>query len=377
MRGIFAKNLFSQDIVFKKPAPWHKSTDRVFLLDDEQILLFKNYLAETYLFEPKTSALFEAIVVSAYNNSFHPVKDYFNSLEWDQFPRLATWLSKYMGVDDNTYTRSVGLKTLTAAVKRIYEPGCEFDNMLILEGDQGIGKSRAVEILSSPWYSNQKIHIANKDVVSTMFGQLIVEIAEMEAHRKAEVEEMKAFLSCAKDRVRLPYMRIAKDYPRQCIFIGTFNPKKDEDIGYLKDMTGNRRYWPVHCKSIDRDVLYKVKHQLWAEAVHHYKNKTKIYLDDAKIELMAREEQEKRVGFDPWHSKIKEWVNQHEVYKHRLVIKGDEIYTDCLSGKINFYDRRAQTRIADIMERIGWTRGVHYSVERNEPTRGYKRPMIE
>lgn len=380
--GALGFNEFTNDIIFLKQAPWHTETEAPGPWSDNEAIRCKEYLANADIFEgkgfePPTNIIHEAALAVSHKIRVHPVRNYLDLVKWDGHKRVHTWVQKYLGVEDNDYTRSVGMKVLIAAVSRIYEPGCKFDYIPVFEGKQGLGKSRALAILGGRYFSDQVLDVHSRDTVDSMRGKWLIEVSEMEAHYRSETQAMKSFLSRPTDRARLAYARTTKDFPRQCIFIGTYNPEEDEDIGYLKDTTGNRRYWPIRLTRIDIEALKKVRDQLWAEAVVLYKKGTPVYLEDAKIEEMAKAEQKKRLGRDPWTDKIQDWLNVHPYGKEQLVITGAEIFTECLSGRMQLYTRREMSRISNVMHEIGWEKGVHYSEKTKETVRGYRRPVIE
>lgn len=375
--GLLGYNEFVNDIVFIKPAPWHKKGERGGLWTDEEALKCKYWLSHTFKFEPPTVVIHEAAIVAAQWHCFHPVRQYLEGLVWDGHKRAHEWLIKYLEAEDNDYVRAVGLKTLVAGVMRIYEPGCKFDYLMVIEGRQGSGKSRTLAALAAPWFSDQQMDIGNKDAIETMRGKWIIELPEMETHYRSETQAMKAFLSRSTDRVRPAYARVAKDFPRQCIFIGTVNPEADDDIGYLKDTTGNRRYWPVKTGTINLAAICQIRDQLWAEAVHLYKNKIPIYLEDEAIIKRALAEQKERLGRDAWHNQVAHWLEHNEQASTEIVLTGQRIFTDCLGGKLSLYGGREQRRISNIMQELGWTKGVHWNPSSGLSERGYKRPVIK
>lgn len=377
LKEMLGFNEFTKDITFNHPAPWHLEKKKPkWVWDDDEALDCQYWLSHSFSFEPTKFMLHDAAVVAARQYPYHPVKRYLSDLKWDGHKRLHEWMVKHLSCEDNDYVRAVGLKFMVAAVKRIFEPGCKYDYIPVLEGEQGTGKSTVFNILASPWYSDHHLDLGNKDYVDAMRGQWIIELPEMETHYKSETQAMKAFLSRATDRIRLPYARMTADFPRQCVFAGTINPE-DLDIGYLKDTTGNRRYWPVKTGTIDLNALKLVRDQLWAEALLFYKQGIPIYLDDAAIITYAMNEQKMRLGRDAWHGQISEWLIKNDAVKTELVVAGERIYTDCLGGKITMYGTREQRRIAGIMRMLGWDQGVFYNPTNKVPTRGYRRPMIQ
>lgn len=373
MPGSLALNVWTEDIIFTKPAPWHEADEIVHYWDDAESARLKYYLGRERRFEPKSQNIEEALVTIGRQNKFHPVKRELESYVWDGTPRLKDWLVKFFGVEDIPYTRSVGMKVLVAAIKRLYEPGCKFDYIMVLEGPQGIGKSRAISILGGEYYGDIDINLHDKDTIEIMRRLWIIEAAEMETHRRNETQAMKAFLSRNVDLFRVPYARRAKAFPRQSIFIGTINPEKDDDIGWLKDTTGNRRYWPIKCGKIDIDKLRVVRNQLWAEALLYYKRGTPIHLEDLEIEKQATAEQDKRMGSDAWYERVAEWLYAG-FGKEKDLVTSSMIYCDCLGGKQVMCNMTEKKRIAGIMRSLGWVKGIYHNPEVNDSVRGYKRP---
>ena len=180
---------------------------------------------------------------------------------------LRTWLPRYLGADtDPEYLDAVGTAFLVSAVARIYEPGCQADHMLVFSGGQGIGKTRATQILGWPWTTDSVPDLHSKDSAIHLQGVWLVEMAELAALRKSEIESTKAFISRRVDRFRPPYGKRTVEIPRQCVFVGTTN-----EATYLKDPTGNRRFWPVQIANVDFATLEKGRDKLWAEAVELYR----------------------------------------------------------------------------------------------------------
>jgi predicted P-loop ATPase/phage/plasmid primase-like uncharacterized protein len=235
--------------------------------------------------------------------SRNPAVEYMNSLEWDGKPRLDTWLSYYLGCeeDDQNYLRMVGRRWLTAAVYRVFEPGTKFDHMIILEGKQGIAKSFALEKLATVYgrtYFDDTLKVTDlgsDKSVPKLQGILICELAEMSGLNRKDVSELKQSITVTRDRIVRKYANEASYYPRQFVFAGTINPLK----GYLKDATGDRRFWPVSVGQVDLDALDQDKDQLWAEAVHAYRNKERIWVNEDE-RYFFEEAQTSRRAEDPW-----------------------------------------------------------------------------
>lgn len=372
--GILKYNDFTNDITFVHPAPWHNGK-RLGAWTDSDAINFKYWLSRVRFFNVSTQLCQEAAIIAAEKFRYHPVRDFLKTLEWDGVNRLDTWLTNYAGVDDNAYTRAVGCKTLLGAVARVFNPGVKFDTMLVLEGEQGIGKSTLISILGGEWYGDIGITDSDKDTIDAMRGNWIIEVSEMVCSRKVETDKLKSFLSRTTDRVRLAYRRNAEDYPRQSVFIGTINP--EEGSGYLKDVTGNRRFWPVVCKKVDFEGLREARNQLLAEAVTRYFRGEKLYLEGELIR-MANEETEKRRQRDPWIEPIREWLSRpDELGKERTIITGREVLEECIGIPVSRMSNRELNRVAHIMvKELNWEKGKFHHKKLNKTTNGYRKREV-
>lgn len=240
----------------------------------------------------------------------NPLKAFLKGRKWDGVERLDRWLPEYMKTKDGDYTRAVGRKWWISAVARAMEPGCQADHMLILEGKQGVGKSRAARIIGGAFYTEFSGtvhgHTAMKDLVATISGKIIVEMSELATMRRAEIESLKAILTTVVDDVRLSYERDVKSYPRTCVFIGTTN-----ELGgsYIADATGARRFWPVavgalgviQVEALERDV-----DQLWAEALQAYGDGEDWHT--VPKELATQEQYDRQVTVEdaePWYPRVR------------------------------------------------------------------------
>ncbi len=255
-----------------------------------------------------TAKTIKAIAVVAENNSFHPAREYFDSLVWDMVPRLNNWLSFYLGAegDEPEYLSFIGTKWITAAVKRVYEPGCKFDHVLVIEGTQGRGKSTALEYMATfgdteeaYFTDNIKISdIQDNDTILMMQGSIIVELAELAGFNKKDDEEIKGWITLKVDRLRRAYDRTITVCPRQFVLAATTN-----SYDYLKDPTGNRRYWPFRSSAVDLEAIKADRKQLWAEAVQSYKSGLYIGPDEDEMKL-AETAQLKRRSIDSWEDSV-------------------------------------------------------------------------
>ena len=232
----------------------------------------------------------------ARQNSFHPVRDYLDALTWDGKSRLDRWLSIYLGVADAALHRGFGRAHLIAAVRRVRAPGTKHDACLVLEGPQGAGKSSAIRILAGDHLFTDSLSIGEdaKGVIEQTSGAWLVEFAELSGIRRSEVEQVKTMISRQVDRARGAYERFAADRPRQFVLFGTVN-----EAQYLRDATGNRRFWPVRVGRIDLTALARDRDQLWAEAASLEAQGVSIELAEL-LWAEAAKAQEARVVADPW-----------------------------------------------------------------------------
>lgn len=301
----------------------------------------------------------DMVLDGARRNRVHPVKAYWAGLKWDGIKRLDTWLIVYGGAPDTPFVRAVGALPLVASVRRVRIPGTKFDTMLVLVGEQGCGKSSAVaEMAVFPdWLMDGlELDADNKAVMELLAGRLIVEAAELKGMKRGDVEKVKAMLSRTHDRARLSYARLATQQPRTCIFIGTTN---SED--FLRDMTGNRRFWPVTVGQFDLEALARDRDQLWAEAVAREAEGVALTLP-RNLWDVAAEQQGERLPVDPWE----------EALAPSLDVQSGKVWSSDLWCFLGFDDlaRRSQehnSRLGAVMRRLGWSKAR----SRSPGARGY------
>lgn len=319
----------------------------------------------TFHFRP-SKEFFQSVVTDiAHSNTFHPVKDWFANLEpWDQIPRLDTWLIDCAGAADTEYTRAISSLYMIATVRRIMQPGCKFDEIIVLEGEQGQLKSTGLRTLCprDEWYSDDfPLDADGKIIIERTSGKLMVECADLVGMRHAKIESQKAMMSRGIDIARLSYERHSVEVPRKFTVIATTNSHS-----YLKDMTGNRRFWPIRVKKFDIELLQSVKNQLWAEAVAREAKGESIRLSPHLYPVAALQ-QERRLEEDPWEEVIKEHFRK--VYKVRTSrgssIKEELRYRitfnelwDLLQMPIERRTTHDQTRLSAIMTRAGFQKGM-------------------
>lgn len=268
--------------------PWRRSEAKPRSWDDTDDAGVHNILEKDYKIDsvPKTR---EGIDLALTDTSRHPVREYLRSLVWDGVKRAETLFIDYLGAEDSRYTRNVTRKALIGAAARILSPGCKHDHMLVLVGPQGCHKSTTLKKLGKGWFSDSLYTMSGKDAYEQLQGNWIIELSEMAATRKAEVEQIKQFVSKQEDNYRAAYARRTMCHPRQCAFFGTTN---DEE--FLRDPTGARRFWPVVVTDAGRELGPKLTasiiDQVWAEVVTYYEAGETWYLDSA-VEAIARKVQ--------------------------------------------------------------------------------------
>ncbi|WP_409336329.1 VapE domain-containing protein [Eubacterium sp. F2] len=366
----------------KGDVPWNHPTKYWRDADDAQLV---SYVDEHY---GNFSQRFYQIALArvADDRSYHPIREFLASLPaWDGVPRVDTLLIDYLGAEDNAYVRAVTRKTLCAAVCRVMHPGCKFDSMLVLNGPQGIGKSTLIAKLAGEWFSDS-LNLSDtrdKTAAEKLQGYWILEIGELAGLRKAEVETLRSFLSRQNDIYRASFGRRTTPHPRQCVFFGTTNA----ETGYLRDTTGNRRFWPVKTPgSKDRhpwDLDEYEINQIWAEALEYAKAGEKLYLepelqDIAKAEQLDAMESDEREGtvITYLQTKLPEGWDSMTLYERKNYLNGEsEFGEDLRTGTVSrtsvsnieiwcecFGKNRADLTIAEgnrikgILIKLGWHR---------------------
>ena len=306
--GVLAFDEFAQAIVVRRPLPWDRpgvTLPREW--EDADEIRAAEWLQLRGI-NVAPSVVGRAIGPVAREHRIHPVRDWLDALKWDGAPRIETWTSIYLGADPTELHHTIGALWLLSAVARIYRPGIKADHMLILEGQQGARKSTALKVLAGEnWFTDELPELGSKDAALHMQGVWIVEIAELDAIGRAEVSRIKAFLTRTTDRFRPPYGRNTIEVPRQCVFAGTVNPDT-----YLRDETGNRRFWPLRCGTIDIPALSRDRDQIWAEAVHRFKAGAIWWIEDPAMLTEAKAAQDARYQADAWDARIDRWLT-HDV----------------------------------------------------------------
>lgn len=288
LKGMTKRDAFRGRDVLMRDLPWRpKSQDQYWNNSDDNGLI--DFMSQHYNLTGK-QAIIDANDLVMSQQTYHPVRDYLNSLEWDGKERLDTMAIDYLGVKDTPLARAMTRKHFTAAVARIMRPGTKYDYVLTFIGPEGIGKSSLVKKMGGEWFDDSLATIEGKEGMEQIRGKWLIEMGELTNYKKSTSEAYKAFISKTEDSYRPAYGRKTETIERQCVFFATTNERN-----FLKGDTGNRRFWVMEC-GIDgpfKDVFTELdaeRDQIWAEAVHRYNEGEQLYLD-RELEMAARQEQ--------------------------------------------------------------------------------------
>ena len=325
-----------------------------------------------------------AVTKVADDRSYHPIREFIDNLPvWDGVKRVDTLLVDYLGADDNEYVRAVTRKTLCAAIKRVLYPGCKFDSMLVLNGPQGVGKSTLIAKLAGEWFSDSLNLGDTKDKTAAekLQGYWILEIGELAGLKKAEVETLRSFLSRQNDIYRAAFGKRATPHLRQCVFFGTTNAES----GYLRDTTGNRRFWPVKTPGTGIkhpwDLTPELICQIWAETLMYVKQGEKLYLNN-ELEALSKIEQREAMESDEREGLVRLYLDTllpenwdaMDIVERRNFLTGTdfgnakpgtvrrtrvsnmEIWCECFGKERANIRRSDSNELTSILTRLGWQR---------------------
>ena len=357
--------------------PWSRPNKYWRDADDAQLY---GWIADQYGVQFAENKFTKALAIVTDQRRFNPLRDYINGLpEWDGVPRADTLLIDYLGAEDTPYIRAVTRKTLIGAVRRVLTPGCKFDNVLVLDGKPGIGKSTFFRKLGGEWFSDS-LSLADtrdKTAAEKLQGVWIMEISEMQGTRKADVEVMKGFLSRQVDEYRAAYGRVVERHPRTAIICGTTN----STTGFLRDTTGNRRFWPVTVtggRLSVWDMTEDTRAQIWAEVLACVSAGEEAFLD-AEMEKEAAKAQQAALEYDDREGQVLDYLDtllpedwyswdlcrRVDYFQQRDVLSADidatmrrtkvsavEIFCECFGRPKNTWRRQDGYEIASIMARL-------------------------
>lgn len=300
-------NLHSGYIEFNHHMPWHDKELPVPLMwTTQDTLECVNWLGFECHYRADKMHVKDAAYVVAARLKYHPIKTWLGSLpKWDGETRIDKLFTHYCGGEDTKLNRAIAKNMMIGLIARIYDPGCQHDTMVVLEGEQGIGKGKFCKTLGGPWHLETEMD-TSKDGVARMRQGWLIEIPEMEFVDRKEVKVIRGFMTRKLDYVRMPYAENVQPYERASIFIGTANPEKH---GYFTDPTGNRRFEPVWVDWIDNDAVARDRDQLFAEALQRYREGENHYLDTDELVNEAKTATKKRMAYDPWQDEIEVWLS--------------------------------------------------------------------
>lgn len=326
---VFNENTCSIDVKEDSKLPWKRV--RAGWSDNDMASLV-TYIAKVYnIFSP--TKLKNAFLSVVNDRAYNPVKEYLEGLpQWDGTERVDRLLIDYLGAEDNPYTRAVTRKTLVAAVSRIYKPGTKFDYILTLVGGQGIGKSTFFSKLGMKWFSDSLSISDMKDKTGSekLQGYWILELSELNGMKKMDVETVKSFISRTDDKYRPSYGTVVESHPRQCVIVGTTNATG----GFLRDVTGNRRFWPVDVtgNSINKPWELCDTKQIWAEVLYRYHQGEKLLLE-SDVATYAYGVQQEALENDDREGLIREYLEKPlpdnwkdmDLFSRRVYLSGEDV----------------------------------------------------
>ena len=330
------------------PLPWKQVKPG---FNDSDVANAKLYFERVYGIWSPTKFKDALLAVVAAERIYHPIKDYFAGLTWDGVPRLDSLLIDYCGAEDTPYTRAVTRKTLCAAVARVYEPGRKFDSILVLSGPQGIGKSTFFAKLGGAWYSDSLAisDMKDKTAAEKLQGYWILELGELAGIKKVDVETVKSFVTRVDDKYRQAYGMVVESHPRSCIIVGTTN----SESGFLRDITGNRRFWPVQVSEHGSHHPWDLEEidQVWAEAIQAYKDGESLFLS-GEVAQMAYAKQQEAMESDDREGLVQDYLDRllpenwdnMDLYQRRTFLGGSEFEDTPTEGTV----RRERVCIMEI-----------------------------
>lgn len=328
--------------------------------DDDDIVRVQEWLQVNGMPRIGRETIGNGFEMLAHERAFHPIKLWLDNVAWDGEPRIYSnqgpWLTTYLGAVSQPldYLATIGQCFLVSMIARIYEPPCKADYMLVLEGDQGVEKSRACAALAERWFGDCLPDIHTKDAKQYLGDKWLVEVSELSAFSKADIETLKAFITRESEDYRPPYGKLNVVRPRQCVFIGTTNR-----LAYIKDDTGARRFWPVRVGKIDVDGLKRDRDQLFAEALALYHDRTSWWPSPELEQKWIKPEQETRVETEAWEADIAAFLAGGVTETNRVTVT--EVARNALgfenSARVKMADAN---RIIGVLHVLGWKAGRDY-----------------
>jgi predicted P-loop ATPase len=376
--GLTAYDEFSQSIVAGPRVNWPHTKAGVSWTNAADIEVTAQ-LQRDGIGIQNTRTVSEALTLLSHDFTFHPVRDFLHSLTWDGQPRVGSLFPRYFGAEDSAYNREVGKRWTISGVARIERPGCKADHVPMLYGVQGSLKSTTVQTLAvrPEWFTDHLSDLGLKDSRQDLRGKWIIELAEMDAISRGEISRYKAFISAQSDHYRPSYARHSENFPRQCVFIGTTN-----DDAILRDPSGNRRWWPVTCGTINLVALIADRDQIWAEAVHLFNAGEPWHITDPALVTAAAVAADEHYAPGQWDQQIIEWCTMpepkpalctgDEFVSSRGSVQVTEILLHGLGIPVRDHSQAAYNSVVNCLRHEGYVRTKKIRVHgRKQPLRFY------
>jgi len=359
LKGLFRYNEFKNDVFVCRCPPWDRPEEfKVRILENVDLTRLEAYLEVSDGMRLGSDKLLRCIEDVAMQDRFHPVRDYFNELQWDGKPRLATHFQRCLKVTEEPpeYLARIATMWFVAGVARVFEPGCKFDNMLVLEGKQDYGKSLWLRTIGTFGRDIEECYytdaitidmIEERGSILKLQGNLIIEFPELSGMGKKDQDQIKRWITLQWDEVEVKYRQRTQVMQRQFILAGTYNPIQGE--GWLNDPTGGRRFWPVTVGGfVDVEGVRAEREQLWAEAVHIYRQGYTLYIDKSDpVYLMAQQAQAQRATVDIWHDAVAKIVSEGPFWSSSEIL-------DKLGLPVAKQGMMEKRRVSKVMSQLGW-----------------------
>lgn len=357
--GVIGFNEFTQRVEKRKPTPFGSEPGEWTTDDDYLVGLWLTQHCDLNI--KSESYLVSGVAMVAHQQRFNPLLDWLDALPvWDGVPRLNCFIADCIGCANTEYVQKVGRYFMIGVIARALKPGCPMQYMPVLDGVQGLGKSTFWRTLGGEWYEESPFKFGDRDGYMNISGALIYEVAELDGFNKAETSAVKAFITQQRDRYREPYARRPVDRPRRCVFVGTVNHNE-----YLKDSTGNRRFWPLTVEDeVDIELLKAIRLQLFAEALAAFKAGERWYPTRDEESQWFAPEQEARLIVDGWLYPVKEWLNDVDQRMLRE-FTATQVATGACKIELSKVDRAQLTRVGNIMQQLGWRKARQASGHRH------------
>jgi len=342
--GVLGFNEHAFRPVARQPPPWDERRKVPYFWGDEDDINTADWLQHHGLFV-SSKAVSEVVYAVSRKCPFHPVRDYLESIVWDGDIRLPTWTAFHLGSDRDKYHSLVGRFWMISAVARIYDPGCQVDTCIVLEGSQGKRKSSALRALGSPWFLDDPCDPGTKDAKVQLQGKWIIEYPELDRFKTATIDKVKSWITERADNYVPKYLRHTAEVQRGCVFSATVN-----HATYLRDETGARRFWPIKTGWIRHKELIRDRDQLWAEAVYMYKAGEQWWTENPDEIALIEAQQAARYDGDPWDGQIRAWIGP------KLDVSVVEILHGCFNRLYENMTTADSMRVGKSLVHLGWER---------------------